>query len=43
MRIIWSPLAVDRASEITGYIAQDKPFLKSAGLYPKLMIANLEN
>jgi toxin ParE1/3/4 len=25
MRIIWSPLAVDRASEITDYIAQDKP------------------
>jgi plasmid stabilization system protein ParE len=25
MNIIWSPLAVDRASEIAGYIAQDKP------------------
>jgi plasmid stabilization system protein ParE len=25
MKIIWSPLAVDRASEIAGYIAQDKP------------------
>ncbi len=25
MRIIWSPLAVDRAAEITDYIAQDKP------------------
>ena len=25
MRIIWSLLAVDRASEIAGYIAQDKP------------------
>ena len=25
MRIIWSPLAIDRASEITDYIAQDKP------------------
>lgn len=24
MRIIWSPLAVDRASEIADYIAQDK-------------------
>ena len=24
MRIIWSPLAVDRASEIIDYIAQDK-------------------
>jgi plasmid stabilization system protein ParE len=23
--IVWSPLAVDRASEIAGYIAQDKP------------------
>jgi prevent-host-death family protein len=25
MRIIWSPLAVDRASEVADYIAQDKP------------------
>ena len=25
MRIIWSPLAVDRASEIFDYIFQDKP------------------
>jgi len=25
MRIIWSPLSVDRASEIADYIAQDKP------------------
>jgi len=25
MNIIWSPLAVDRASEIADYIAQDKP------------------
>jgi toxin ParE1/3/4 len=25
MKIVWSPLAVDRASEIAGYIAQDKP------------------
>jgi toxin ParE1/3/4 len=25
MKIIWSPLAVDRASEIADYIAQDKP------------------
>lgn len=25
MRIIWSPLAVDKASEIADYIAQDKP------------------
>ena len=25
MRIIWSPLAVDRASELADYIAQDKP------------------
>lgn len=25
MRIVWSPLAVDRASEIANYIAQDKP------------------
>jgi toxin ParE1/3/4 len=25
MKIVWSPLAVERASEIAGYIAQDKP------------------
>ena len=25
MRVIWSPLAIDRASEIAEYIAQDKP------------------
>jgi plasmid stabilization system protein ParE len=25
MNIVWSPLAVDRASEIAKYIAQDKP------------------
>ena len=25
MKIVWSPLAVDWASEIAGYIAQDKP------------------
>jgi len=25
MKIIWSPIAIDRASEIAGYIAQDKP------------------
>jgi toxin ParE1/3/4 len=25
MIIVWSPMAVDRASEIAGYIAQDKP------------------
>ena len=25
MRIIWAPLAVDRAAEIAEYIAQDKP------------------
>ena len=25
MRIVWAPLAVDRASEIADYIAQDKP------------------
>ena len=25
MNIVWSPLAVDRASEIAIYIAQDKP------------------
>lgn len=25
MNIVWSPLVLDRASEIAGYIAQDKP------------------
>lgn len=25
MKILWSPLAIERASEIAGYIAQDKP------------------
>jgi toxin ParE1/3/4 len=25
MKIAWSPLAVDRASEIAGYIAEDNP------------------
>ena len=25
MKVIWSPLAVDRVSEIAGYIAQDNP------------------
>jgi len=25
MKIIWSPLAIDRSSEIADYIAQDKP------------------
>ena len=25
MKIVWSPLAVDRVSEIASYIAQDKP------------------
>lgn len=25
MKILWSPLAMDRASEIAEYIAQDKP------------------
>jgi plasmid stabilization system protein ParE len=25
MKIIWSPIAIDRASEIAAYIAQDKP------------------
>ncbi len=25
MKIVWSPLAIDRAAEIAEYIAQDKP------------------
>ncbi len=27
MKIIWSPIAIDRASEIAEYIARDKPSL----------------
>jgi plasmid stabilization system protein ParE len=34
MRIIWSPLAVDRASEIADYIAQDKPSAAEKWIYP---------
>jgi plasmid stabilization system protein ParE len=30
MRILWSPLAVDRVSEIAGYIAQDNPIAAEA-------------
>ena len=26
MKIIWSPLAIDRVSEIADYIAKDKPY-----------------
>ncbi|MBA4391240.1 MAG: plasmid stabilization protein [Syntrophus sp. (in: bacteria)] len=25
MKLLWAPLAIDRASEIAGYIAQDNP------------------
>lgn len=26
MKIVWTPLAIERAAEIAGYIAQDKPY-----------------
>ena len=26
MKIVWSPLAIERVSEIAGYISQDNPF-----------------
>ena len=40
MNIIWSPLAVDRASEIAGYIAQDKP--SAAEKWIKIVFSKVE-
>jgi toxin ParE1/3/4 len=40
MIIVWSPLAVDRASEIAGYIAQDKP--SSAEKWIKTVFSKVE-
>ena len=40
MRIIWSPLAVDRASEIAEYIAQDNP--AAAENWVKAVFAKVE-
>lgn len=33
MKIVWSPLAIDRASEIAEYIAQDKPSAAEKWIY----------
>jgi plasmid stabilization system protein ParE len=40
MNIVWSPLAVDRASEIAGYIAQDK--LSAAEKWVKTLFSKVE-
>ena len=40
MNIVWSPLAVDRASEIAGYIAQDKP--SAAEKWTKTVFSKVE-
>ena len=31
MKIVWSPLAIDRVSEIANYIARDKPSAPDLG------------
>ncbi len=41
MNIIWSPLAVDRVSEIAAYIAQDKP--SAAEQWVKTVFAKVEH
>ncbi|MBU1170619.1 MAG: type II toxin-antitoxin system RelE/ParE family toxin [Proteobacteria bacterium] len=41
MNIVWSPLAVDRVSEIAAYIAQDKP--AAAEHWVKTIFANVEH
>jgi addiction module RelE/StbE family toxin len=40
MNIVWSPLAVDQASEIAGYIAQDKP--SAAEKWIKIVFSKVE-
>jgi toxin ParE1/3/4 len=40
MNIVWSPLAVDRASEIAGYIAQAKP--SAAEKWVKTLFSKVE-
>jgi toxin ParE1/3/4 len=40
MNIIWSPLALDRVSEIAGYIAQDKP--SAAEMWVKAIFSKVE-
>ncbi len=41
MNIIWSPLAVDRVSEIAAYIAQDKP--SAAEQWVKTVFSKVEH
>jgi len=41
MNIVWSPLAVDRVSEIASYIAQDKP--SAAERWIKTVFSKVEN
>ena len=40
MKIIWSPLAVDRVSEIAEYIAKDKP--SAAAKWIKTVFSKIE-
>jgi plasmid stabilization system protein ParE len=40
MKIIWSPLAIERASEIAEYIAQDKP--SAAGKWINTVFSKVE-
>ena len=40
MKIVWSPLAVERASEIVDYIAQDKPM--AAGKWIHAIFSKVE-
>jgi plasmid stabilization system protein ParE len=39
MRVLWSPLAVDRVSEIAGYIARDNPSAAEAWITKVFEIA----
>ena len=41
MNIVWSPLAVDRVSEIAAYIAQDKP--SAAEKWVKTIFSKIEH
>ena len=40
MKIVWSPLAIDRAAEIASYIAQDKP--SAAGKWVDAVFSKIE-
>jgi plasmid stabilization system protein ParE len=41
MKIIWAPLAIERASEIAEYFAQDKP--SAAGNWINTVFTKVEN